>query len=89
MAFIQQPIAAPTSIGDIQITLYDPGEGSAATGGIPNVQGVHYTVQVVYSDGSVRALSGNLVPHLTTTQINGLLSFVAAMRVKANAEILP
>lgn len=89
MAFAQQPIAAPASIGDITITLYDPGEGSTATGGVPNVQGVAYSVRVVYSDGSQRALSGNLVPHLSQAQINGLLSFVAAMRVKANDEILP
>lgn len=41
---LPQPIAAPTSIGDITIRLYDPGEGSTATGGIANVQGVSYAV---------------------------------------------
>jgi hypothetical protein len=69
--------------------LYDPGQGSTGVIGVANVQGVSYAVRVGYSDGSQRVLSGDLVPHLSQAQINGLLSFVAAMRTKAVDEILP
>lgn len=83
MAFPTQQSKTPDRIAAIEVRLYSPDPlGSEASG-------AHYEAQVVYSDGEVRLVSGNLVPHLTQAQINGLLSFMADMRTKANAEILP
>jgi hypothetical protein len=83
MAFPTQQAKIPSRIAAIEVRLYSPdplGEEQA---------GAHYAVQVVYSDGEVRVVSGDLVPHLTQAQINALLAFMGDMRVKANEEILP
>lgn len=83
MAFSKEPVRTPTGIADIEVRLYSPDPTSEAQ------SGASFAVQVRYSDGSVKVLTGDLVPHLTTQQINSLLSFMAAMRTKAVAEILP
>lgn len=83
MAFPQEPVRTPHSISDIDVTLHSPDP----TG--PEQAGATFVVRVRLSDGSMREIKGNLVPHLTQQQINGLLSFMADMRIKANAEILP
>ena len=48
-----------------------------------------YSVQVEYSDGSVKPRTGGLIPHLTTAQRNGLQALMVDLRAKAVAEILP
>lgn len=83
MAFPTQPTRTPTAIADIEIRLYSPDPTGNES---PHAE---YSVQVRYSDNSVRVVAGDLVPHLSQGQINGLLSFLADMRVKANNEILP
>jgi len=83
MAFPQEPVRTPERISDIEVTLFSPDP----TG--PEQAGATYVVWVRPSDGSVRRVAGNLVPHLTQAQINALLSFMSDMRAKANAEILP
>lgn len=83
MAFTQEATRTPQAIADIEVRLFDPDPTGS---GQPSAQ---YNVQVRLSDGSVRVRSGDLQPHLTQAQINGLLAFMAAMRVKANDEILP
>lgn len=83
MAFSKEQIRTPTAIADIEVRLFSPdptGNESA---------GATYSVQVRFSDGTMRVVAGNLTPHLSTAQINALLSFMADMRVKAKAEILP
>lgn len=82
MAFAQEPIRLPNRIAAISIELYYPdplGSESPAAA---------YSVQVVYSTGEIRALTGDLIQHLTQPQINSLLSFMDAMRTKAGNEIL-
>lgn len=83
MAFAREVVRTPTAIGDITIQLFsaDPTVGPQSA--------AHYRVHVVMSDGGVKVVEGDLVPHLTQTQINSLLAFMAAMRTKAVAEILP
>ena len=83
MAFGKEPTRTPQRIAAIEVTLYSPDPLGV------DVSSANYSVQVVYSTGEVRALTGNLVPHLTQAQINALQSFMAAMRTKAVAEILP
>lgn len=83
MAFPAATAPTPTAIADIEVQLYNPDPTGDA------VAGATYSVQVKYSDGSIKVLTGDLVQHLTPTQINSLLAFTAAMRTKAIAEILP
>lgn len=83
MTFSKESTRVPERIAALEVCLYSPdplGTESA---------GATYSVQVVYSTGEVRALTGNLVPHLTQAQINALTAFMDTMRVKANNEILP
>lgn len=83
MAFPEQATSTPAAIADISIQLYSPDPLGT------DIAGASYSVQVRYSDNSMRVVTGDLVPHLSQAQINGLLSFMADMRVKAVAEILP
>lgn len=82
MAFTPEGNRVPTSIGDIVIVLRDTVNPSAQT--------ANYQVRVLDANGrELSGQSGDLVPHLTQTQINQLQSFMTAMRTKAVAEILP
>lgn len=83
MALPREAARTPTAIGDIRITLIDPDP----TGSEPQAAG--YEFQLRYSDGSVEMRRGDLTPHLTQQQISSLVAFMAAMRAKAVAEVLP
>jgi hypothetical protein len=83
MAFSAEPVLTPTAIGEITVHLHSPDPTTI------DESRARYTVQVRYSDGSTRVVSGNLVPHLSQAQINGLLGFMDSMRVQAIAQILP
>jgi hypothetical protein len=83
MAFSRERAHTPVSIADVTVNLYSP---DPAEGGTSRAE---YSVQVRYSDGSINLVAGNLAPHLSNAQINGLLSFMTDMRAKAVAEILP
>ena len=83
MAFTEEVSRTPTAIEDISIELFSPnpaGEGVAAAS---------CSVQVRYDTGEIKVVTGDLVPHLSQQQINVLMGFMADMRIKANAEILP
>ena len=84
MPLPRQVTKTPDSIEDISIELYqlDDGDGTFTPG-------ARYSVQVRYSDGDLDVITGDLVPHLTPAQINTLLTFIADMRTKAEAEVLP
>lgn len=83
MAFPLEPTRIPVSIRDISIDLFDPdplGE---------EVQGVTYSVQIVFDNGDLVVRNGDLVPQLTAQQITDLQVFMATMRTKAEGEFLP
>lgn len=83
MAFPLEPTRIPVSIRDISIPLFDPdplGE---------EIQGIEYSVQIVFDNGEIAVRTGDLVPQLTPTQITELQTFMAEMRTKAEAEFLP
>jgi hypothetical protein len=82
MAFAREAVRTPTAIGNIEVHLLSPDPALSEAGT------ASFTVHVKYSDGSTRTLSGNLAPHLSNAQINGLLAFMSDMRVKAVNEIL-
>jgi len=81
MAFTQVKSKIPATIGDISVVIVDhkgdePGE-------------IYYEVQVLQVDGSLFKLAqGNLVPHLEPGQIAQIQTFMATIRVLAQA-LLP
>jgi hypothetical protein len=83
MAFPTQPVRTPLEIGNLEVRLMSPdpaSEGSASAS---------FRVEVKYSSGPPDIVAGNLVPHLTQTQINNLLAFMASLRTQAEDQILP
>jgi len=89
VAFSKQPTRTPTSIGNVSIILKDwPAKAAGATPAVAAGQSAHFAVDVVYSDGTTEQVRGNLVPHLTAGQAQGLVDFITDMRAKAVAELL-
>ncbi len=74
----------PEAIEDISITLTD----YIATDE-PAKQEASYSVQVMYNDGEIKVLTGDLVPYLTPSRITALKGFMTEIRTKAEEEILP
>lgn len=87
MAFDRQSALEPVGIGNMEVVLRDYPDASVAPWVDPG-KSAHFRVEVVMSDGSARVLEGDLAPHLTQAQISALMSFMADLRVKAEAEIL-
>lgn len=85
MAFQEEPTRTPESIGAIAVILKD----KPATGEEGAIKSAHFDVKVVLSDGTVVTRRGDLQPHLTPAQIDGLLAFMADLRAQAEVEILP
>jgi hypothetical protein len=74
----------PTSIGTLRIRLIDED-------GISANMRAYYSVDVLDENGEkidFPGTDGDLVPHLTPTQISNLVAFMQAMRDKAVAEFL-
>jgi hypothetical protein len=83
MPFPTEIVRVPTAIGDMRIEIIDP------TGVPSEITSVFY-IEILDQNGNViRAISGNLAPHLTPAQITGALTLLAALRAKAVDEILP
>lgn len=75
----------PVAIRDLSVVLVD----YVAAGEQPARQEARYEVQVEYSTGEIVVKSGNLVPYITTTQINALKAFLTSLRAQAVTQILP
>jgi len=75
----------PESIADLSVVLTD----YIAVGEEPARQEGRFEVQVVYDNGEIKLIQGNLVPHLTAGQISALMGFMDFLRNKAEEEILP
>jgi hypothetical protein len=81
MAFNPETSLTPVSVGDIAIILTDYTD---------QPDGAQFEIQVLQGDGELfRLATGDLGPHLTETQKSALTSFLADMRTKAEAELLP
>ncbi len=75
----------PESIADFSVVLTDyieDGDQEARQEG-------RFEVQVVYNNGEIKLIQGDLVPHLTSAQITALMGFMTSLRTKAEEEILP
>ncbi len=82
MAFAPPPVRAPASIGRITLTLIDYGNNKRAG---------TYDLTILDANGDRIRLpieSGDLVPHLTPEQINGIIAFQNAIRQLAESGIL-
>lgn len=89
MSFIKEKARIPSAIGELKIVLLDIpaievlGEERDAR------QQTVFNIQILDSQNSImRTLKGNLVPHLTQTQINQLKAFINSIRLKAEQEII-
>jgi len=80
MTFEYIPSRFPTEIGTIIIGLIDRGSERALE--------YRFSINVICNDNSIIERSGNLEPHLTVGQRTAVLNFMAAMRLKAEQEIL-
>jgi hypothetical protein len=83
MAFSQITSKAPIIIVDISIQLFDPDPLGTES------QGLSYSVQVGFDDGSIEVKQGDLTPHLAGGQITALQTFMADLRSQAVSEFLP
>jgi hypothetical protein len=84
VAFQQEPTRTPVGIGNIVVHLKD----AAATEEQAAYQSAHFEVKVVLSDGTIVHRTGDLAPHITPAQRQGLMDFMAALRAQAEEEIL-
>lgn len=86
--FPQEPSRVPQTVADIEVVLYDAVESIP-----PDPEGVsdhvRYSIQVVFDDGSMKVINGNLVPYLNPSIIGELQAFMAMIRTRAVAEVLP
>ena len=81
MAFPVEPTRTPTSIGNFYVTLADYADTTDTVRGI---------IEVRDQNGDVmRVWTGNLVPHLTSGEINALINFMATLRQRAADQLLP
>lgn len=64
-------------IRDIEVTLFRSSDGVTQT--------ARYNIQVLRSDGSIAVRSGNLIPHLTNAEVNGLIALMNRVRTKAQS----
>ncbi len=67
------------SIQAVSFTLYDPGSDGVANG---ETQSGSYEFQEKYSNGEIKTFSGDLVPHLTSAEITGILALMDRARAK-------
>lgn len=83
MAFIEESGRTPVSVDAIAVILKD------AFGESGPYQSAHYSVRILFSDGSSAVRKGNLVPHITVDQRNALMGFLDSLRTQAEGEFLP
>lgn len=90
MAFEREQPRTPLRIGDITVTLIDPDPAAPPVPDTPPaVRQARVVIEVVMSDGTGRTVRADIADHFSTTVLNQLKVFVASVRTKANAEILP
>lgn len=83
MAFTREAARTPAAIADIEVRLFSPDPAGA------DVAGATFAVQVRMSDGTLKVLNGDLLPHLTAQRKTSLNTFMADLRTQAITEILP
>jgi hypothetical protein len=82
----QQPVTA-VGIGRIRTILDDPNPNPRPGEPVEETQSATAVIQVIMSDGTSREVRAN-IPTYFPTAVNQLIGFAAAVRTKANNEIL-
>lgn len=83
MAFQQEPVKTPTSIGRIHVTLSDPD-------GVNSNRSIFGVAKILDQSGEeMDEWRGDLQPHLTAAQITSLVNFLNALRTQAVDQLLP
>ncbi len=75
----------PESIADLSVVLTD----YVADGDQEARQEGRFEVQVKYTNGEIKLIQGDLLPHLDVSQKSSLSQFMQFLRIKAEQEILP
>lgn len=82
MAFVPAEARVPVAIGTMVVILKD-------AVGEETYQSAYFEVQVLDSDGEeLERRRGDLRPHLTAGQIQGLLAFMDDLRTQAVSQII-
>ena len=84
MAFDKAISRTPVAIRDLSVVLVDYVEDCDR----PARQEARYEIQVEYNTGEIIVKQGDLVPHITPTQITALQEFIAGLRIQAEEQIL-
>jgi hypothetical protein len=85
MPFPKSTRLPPVAIGSLRVNLADV----PATGSAPAFKKATYHIELLDANGAVAdTVSGDLRPHLTGPQLNGLVNLLDQLRVKAT-EALP
>jgi len=84
MAFPSEQTRSPQVIGNLVVTLKD----AIAVGEQPAYQSAHFSVQVIFDNGSIVERRGDLAPHITAQQRNTLIQFLSDLRAQAEQQIL-
>ena len=88
MVFDPATDPTPTEIGSFIVHLKDMTTGGGADGDEP-YQAAVFELQVLDQFGQViQTYNGDLVPHLTQQQIDGLIGFMSDLRAQASLQIL-
>jgi hypothetical protein len=89
MAFELEPTRTPESLGTMIYTLKDVPEGIDENGNpVPGYRAAYFQIEIILSDGTVVKRNGNLVPHLLSGELQGLLSLADALRGRGETDIL-
>lgn len=84
MAFTPEPTVTATEIKSITIHLMDYYDETDTLQHAAN-----FDLDVLRSDGSMKRIAGDLIPHITVAQRDALIAFLAALRTQAESQVLP
>lgn len=78
--FPKHPVTAPASLGGLRVSFYKRSPEAAPD--------IHFSLEIVMSDGSTRTREGDLSPFLSDQQISNAAAFLNAILSKAATEVL-
>ena len=86
MPFEKHVPRTAVAIGRIRMIFDDPGTVDNILNEPPTAQ---YEINVHFNDGSLKTVTGNLLPEMTPAQKTGATNLANAIRAEAVAKILP
>lgn len=89
MPFPRQATVTPVRIGQIVVTLIDPDVLALHPVDGVQSQSARAEISIVMSDGSIKSETASIPDYFPPATVNQLKAFVASVRAKAIAEIMP